>query len=327
MTEPNPAHRADVSAKRTVPPPADLPAAIRELLRERGAILLAHYYQEDDIQDLADVVGDSLALARAAQRADCDVIAFCGVHFMAETAAILNPDRTVVVPDLEAGCSLADGCPADGLQAMMDRHPDAKVLTYINATAEVKAKSDLICTSSNAVKMVQHFEGQPLIFAPDRHLARWVGREAGRDDLIVWQGACVVHEQFSAKRLAKLKIQHPDADVLAHPECDQAVLDQADFIASTTGIIQRALEYPDRPSIVATEDGVFHAIRQKAPQKQLFQAPGLDESCACNQCPYMRLNTLEKLYLSLHDLEPVVSVEESIRVRALAPIELMLELS
>jgi quinolinate synthase len=307
--------------------PDDLEGAIQELKRERRAIILAHYYQEDEIQDLADVVGDSLALARAAQNADCDVIAFCGVHFMAETAKILNPDKPVVVPDLEAGCSLADGCPADEFRKFVDQHPGAKVLTYINASAEVKAMSDLICTSSNAVKMVESFGDQPLVFAPDRHLARFVAGQTGRDDLIIWQGACVVHELFSAKGLAKLNVQHPDAEVLAHPECDQAVLDQADFIGSTTGIIQRAVETPDRTSIVATEDGVFHSILQKAPEKKLIQAPGLDESCACNQCPFMRLNTLEKLYLSLRDLSPQVDGPEPSRRAAQAPIERMLELS
>lgn len=307
--------------------PEDIEDAILELKRERNAIILAHYYQEPEIQDLADVVGDSLQLARAAQNVDREVIAFCGVHFMAETAAILNPERTVVVPDMEAGCSLADGCPGDEFRAFKAQHPDAKVLSYINCTAEVKALSDLICTSANAAKMVRHFDGAPLIFAPDRHLARFVAKEAGRDDLIVWQGACVVHEQFSAKRLAELKVRHPDAEVLAHPECDQAVLDQADFIASTTGIIQRAVEMPERVSIVATEDGVFHQILQKCPEKVLIQAPGIDESCSCNQCPFMRLNTLEKLYLALRDMKPVVTVPEEIRVQALKPIELMLELS
>jgi len=273
------------------------------------------------------VVGDSLQLARAAQRVDRDVIAFCGVHFMAETAAILNPERIVVVPDIEAGCSLADGCPGDEFSAFKAQHPGAKVLSYINCTAKVKALSDLICTSSNAAKMVRHFDGEPLIFAPDRHLARFVAKEAGRDDLIVWPGACIVHEQFSARRLAELKLQHPDAEVLAHPECDQAVLDQADFIASTTGIIQRAVETPERVSIIATEDGVFHQIKQKVPEKVLIQAPGIDESCSCNQCPFMRLNTLEKLYLALRDLQPRVRVPEDVRVRALVPIERMLELS
>ncbi len=307
--------------------PDDLEGAILELKRERNAIILAHYYQDDDLQDVADVVGDSLALAQAAQRADCDVIAFCGVHFMAETAKILNPDKPVVVPDMEAGCSLADGCPAEAFQAFVDEYPGAKVLTYINASAEVKAMSDLICTSSNAVRMVEALKGEKIVFAPDRHLARWVMQEAGRDDLAVWQGACVVHELFSAKGLAKLRVQYPEAEVLAHPECDQAVLDQADFIASTTGIIKRAVETPDRPSIIATEDGVFHSILQQAPGKVLYQAPGMDESCACNQCPFMRLNTMEKLYLALRDLRPQVEVKEDIRVKALAPIERMLALS
>ena len=307
--------------------PTDIEAAIRELKEERRAIILAHFYQESEVQDIADFVGDSLALAQAAQNADCDVIAFCGVHFMAETAKILNPDKPVVVPDMDAGCSLADGCPADEFRDFVDQHPGAKVLTYINASAEVKAMSDLICTSANAVKMVNHFKGEDIIFAPDRHLARFVGKEANRSDLIVWQGACVVHELFSAKGLAKLRIQHPDAEVLAHPECDQAVLDQADFIASTTGIIKRAVETPERVSIIATEDGVFHSILKQAPGKVLYQAPGMDESCACNQCPYMRLNTLEKLYLALRDLSPQVEVKESIRVKALVPIERMLSLS
>ncbi len=307
--------------------PEDLEAAILDLKRERKALILAHYYQEDSIQDLADVVGDSLALARAAQNADCEVIAFCGVHFMAETAAILNPGRPVVVPDMDAGCSLADGCPSDEFAAFTAQHPEAKVLSYINASAEVKAMSDLICTSSNAVKMVESFGTAPLVFAPDRHLARWVSNQTGREDLIVWPGACVVHEQFSARELARLKVRHPEADVLAHPECDQGVLDQADFIASTTGIIQRAVEFPERPSIVATEEGVFHSIRQQAPDKELIPAPGADESCACSQCPFMRLNTLEKLYLALRDLGPEVTVDPAIAERARVPIERMLALS
>ena len=307
--------------------PDDLEGAILEFKEERNAVVLAHYYQEDEIQDLADFVGDSLALARAATRVDRDVIAFCGVHFMAETAKILNPDRKVVVPDLEAGCSLADGCPPDEFKKFVDAHPGANVLSYINCSAEVKAMSDLICTSSNAVRMVESFGDGPLIFAPDRHLARWVAKESGRDDLIIWQGACIVHEQFSAKRLVQLRVKHPDAAVLAHPECDASVLDEADFIASTTGIIQRAVESPAKTLIIATEDGVFHQIQKLAPDKTLIQAPGMDESCSCNQCPFMRLNTLEKLYLCLRDLKPEVTVPEDIRVRALQPIEQMLELS
>jgi len=307
--------------------PDDLEAAILDLKRERNAVLLAHYYQEDEIQDLADFVGDSLALSQAATRVDSDVIAFCGVHFMAETAKILNPERTVVIPDMGAGCSLADGCPADALQEFIDRHPGARVLTYINTSAEVKAISDLICTSSNAAKMAAAFEGEPIIFAPDRHLARWVAKQAGRPDLIAWPGACIVHEQFSAKKLVQLKVKHPEAEVLAHPECDEAVLDLSDFIASTTGIIKRAAESPAPTLIIATEDGVFHQIQRQAPDKQLIQAPGFDESCSCQQCPYMRLNSLEKLYLCLRDLAPEVTVPEDIRVRALRPIEWMLELS
>jgi quinolinate synthase len=313
------------------PAPADLPDdledAIVALKRERNAVLLAHYYQESEIQDLADFVGDSLALAQAAKRVERDVIVFCGVHFMAETAKILNPERRVVVPDLDAGCSLADGCPADEFRAFVARHPGARVVSYINTSAEVKALSDLICTSSNAVRMVQHFAGEPVVFAPDRHLARWVAQQAGRPDLIVWPGTCIVHEQFSARRLVQLKQKHPEAEVLAHPECDEAVLAEADFVASTTGIIQRAVASPARTLIVATEDGVFHQIQQKAPEKTLIQAPGMDESCACNRCPFMRLNTLEKLYLCLRDLAPEVSVPEDVRVRALRPIERMLELS
>jgi len=307
--------------------PENLEQAILELKEERDAVILAHYYQESEIQDLADFVGDSLALAQAASKVDRDVIAFCGVHFMAETAKILNPDRKVVVPDLEAGCSLADGCKPDEFKQFISDHPGAKVVTYINTSAEIKALSDLVCTSSNAVKMVNHYRDQPVVFAPDRHLARWVAKEAKRPDLIAWPGACIVHEQFSAKRLVQLKVKHPDAEVLAHPECDQAVLDEADFIASTSGIIDRAVESPAQTLIIATEDGVFHQIEQRAPRKLLIQAPGMDESCACNQCPFMRLNTLEKLYLCLRDLTPQVTVPDEIRLQALVPIERMLELS
>ncbi len=309
------------------PIPEDLEGAILALKRERNAVLLAHYYQESEVQDLADFVGDSLQLAQAARRVDSDVIAFCGVHFMAETAKILNPDRTVVIPDRAAGCSLADGCPADEFRAFVEAHPGAKVLSYINTSAEVKALSDLICTSSNAAKMAAQFAGEPLVFAPDRHLGRWVAKQAGRPDLILWPGTCVVHEQFSARRLAQLRVTHPEAEVLAHPECEEAVLEQADFVASTTGIIARAVESPAPTLIIATEDGVFHQIQQKAPEKRLIQAPGSDESCACNQCPYMRLNTLEKLYLCLRDLQPEIRIDEDLRLRALRPIERMLELS
>jgi quinolinate synthase len=307
--------------------PENLEEAILELKSERNAVLLAHYYQESEVQDLADFVGDSLALAQAAKKVDRDVIAFCGVNFMAETAKILNPERTVVVPDLDAGCSLADGCQADDFRKFIDEHGRPPVLSYINTSAEVKALSDLICTSSNAVKMARALGKGPIIFAPDRHLARWVEQQEDTPELIIWQGTCVVHEQFSAKRLAKLKVRHPDAEVLAHPECDNAVLALSDFIASTTGIIQRAIDSPARTLIIATEDGVFHQIHQRAPDKELIQAPGMDESCACNQCPYMRLNTLEKLYLCLRNLSPQITVPEPIRQAALRPIDRMLALS
>jgi quinolinate synthase len=307
--------------------PDDLEAAIGRLKEERNVILLAHYYQESEVQDLADVVGDSLALARAAQKVERDVIVFCGVHFMAETAKILNPTRKVVVPDLEAGCSLADGCPPDEFRKFREQHPDAVVVSYINTSAEIKALSDVICTSSNAPEIVAKFPEQPVIFAPDRHLGRWVAKQTNRSDLILWEGTCIVHELFSAKALTQLRMRHPDAEVLAHPECLEAVLDQADFIGSTRGIIERAVASPTKTLIIATEDGVFHQIERRVPEKTLLQAPGMDESCACNRCPYMRLNTLEKLYLCLRDLAPEVSVPEPIRLQALRPIERMLELS
>jgi quinolinate synthase len=231
------------------------------------------------------------------------------------------------MPDLKAGCSLADGCPADAFAAFLRDYPGHKVLTYINTSAEVKAMSDLICTSSNAVKMTKHFEGQPIVFAPDRHLGRWVAKEANRPDLVIWPGTCIVHEQFSAKRLAELRVRHPEAEVICHPECDEAVLAQADFIASTTGIIKRAVESPAPTLIIGTEDGVFHQIRKTVPDKELIQIPGMDESCSCNRCPYMRLNTMEKLYLCLRDRTPTIEMDEELRLAAKKPIDKMLEMS
>jgi len=307
--------------------PDDLEGAIRELKQTRNAVILAHYYQDSEVQDLADFIGDSLQLAQAAQRVDKDVIVFCGVHFMAETAKILNPTRKVVVPDLTAGCSLADGCPPELFRRFLAKYPGHKVVSYINCSAAVKAMSDLICTSSNAKKMIDSFPaGTPLVFAPDRHLGRWVSEQTGRD-MVLWPGTCQVHELFSAKELAKLKVQHPEAEVLAHPECDQAVLLQADFVGSTTGIIKRAVDSPKKTLIIATEPGVFHQIQKKVPDKLLLQAPGQDESCACNTCPHMRKNTLEKLYLCMRDLRPELTLDEALRLRALQPIQRMLELS
>ena len=311
--------------------PSDLEGEIARLKHDRNAILLAHYYQESEIQDLADVVGDSLQLARAAQKAERDVIVFCGVHFMAETAKILNPTRTVVVPDLTAGCSLADGCPAPEFRRFLDRHPGHTVVSYINCSAEVKAMSDVICTSSNAASIVRQLGDVPIVFAPDRHLARFVAKEAGRE-LVAWPGTCIVHEQFSAKALVQLRIEHggPDGsrvEVLAHPECDESVLALSDYVGSTTGIIERAAKSPCPVLVIATEPGVIHQIRKRVPDKEIIGAPGMDESCACNTCPHMRKNTLEKLYLCLRDLAPEITLGEDLRVRALRPIERMLQLS
>jgi quinolinate synthase len=320
---------APIPSTTTFPP--DLEGEIQRLKRERNAVLLAHYYQEDAVQDLADHVGDSLALARVAERMDIPVIAFCGVHFMAETAKILNPRARVVIPDLAAGCSLADGCPPDAFGAFVAQqraiHPDLVVVSYVNTSAAVKALSDVICTSSNAVEIVRHFEGRAVLFAPDRYLGAWVAKEAKRPDMILWQGSCIVHEQFNAKALTQLRIRHPDAEVLSHPECPAAVLEQSDFIGSTQKIIDRSIRSPAKVLIIGTEDGVFHQIRKAVPEKELIQIPGMDESCACNRCPYMRLNTLEKLYLCLRDLSPEVTVPEDVRLRALRPLTRMLELS
>ena len=311
--------------------PDDLEEGIRGLKRDRNAVVLAHYYQEDAIQDLADHVGDSLALARIAEKVDCDVIAFCGVNFMAETAKILNPKTRVVVPDLKAGCSLADGCPAEAFANFVAEHraehPDLVVVSYVNTSAAVKALSDVICTSSNAVEIVRHFADRPVLFAPDRYLGAWVAKEAKRPDLILWPGSCVVHEQFNAKALAQLRVRHPEAEVLSHPECPAAVLEQSDFVGSTKKIIDRAIASPAKTLIIGTEDGVFHQIHKAVPGKQLIQIPGMDESCACNRCPYMRLNTPEKLYFCLRDLTPEVTVPDDIRERALLPLARMLELS
>src|SRR3954463_13455525 len=306
---------------------AELEAEIRRLKRERNAVILAHYYQENEIQDLADYVGDSLQLSQAAAKTEADVIAFCGVHFMAETAKILNPHKVVVVPDLEAGCSLADGCPAPAFERWLAQYPGHTVVSYINCSAEVKALSDVICTSSNAVKIVKALGDQKIVFAPDRHLGAFVAKQANRPDLVCWQGTCVVHETFSERRLIELMTQHPGAEVIAHPECHEGILRHAAHIASTSGLIEHARKSPKQAFIVATEAGILHKMQQAAPGKQLIPAPPEDESCSCNLCPHMRRNTLEKLYLCLRDLQPQVDVPEATRVRALVPIQRMLEMS
>jgi len=307
--------------------PEELEAEIRRLKRERNAVILAHYYQEDELQDIADHVGDSLQLSQAAAKTQADVIAFCGVNFMAETAKILNPHKVVVVPDADAGCSLADGCPAPVFERWLANYPGHTVVSYINCSAEVKALSDVICTSSNAVKIVKALGDQKIVFAPDRHLGAFVAKQAHRPDLVCWQGTCVVHETFSERRLLALMAQHPDAQVIAHPECHEGILRHAAHVASTSGLIDYAQRSAHASFIVATEAGILHKMKQAAPGKTLIPAPPDDESCSCNFCPYMKKNTLEKLYLALRDLAPQVDVPEPVRVRALRPIQRMLEMS
>lgn len=311
-----------------LPGPDQLEGEIRRLRKERNAVILAHYYQESEIQDVADFVGDSLQLSVAAKNTDADVICFAGVHFMAETAKILNPDKVVVVPDLEAGCSLADGCPPDEFKAFVDQHPGHTVVSYINCSAEVKALSDIICTSSNAAKIIKALgPNEKIVFAPDKHLGRYVSKQSGRDDIVIWPGACIVHETFSEKKLIALKVRHPNAKIIAHPECEETILRHADYIGSTSGLLEFVEKDSGTEFIVATEVGILHKMSQAAPGKTLIPAPPEDESCSCSMCPFMRLNTMEKLYLCLRDLSPQVDVPEHIRLRALEPIERMLEMS
>ena len=308
------------------PAAADLPAAIAALKQQKKAVILAHYYQDNGIQDIADVIGDSLELARRAATTDAEVIVFCGVHFMAETAKILNPGKTVLLPDLDAGCSLADSCPADAFAAFRALHPDHYVISYINCSAAVKAQSDLICTSSNAVQLVQQIPPeQPILFAPDANLGRWVARQSGRP-LTLWPGSCIVHESFSEEALLRLKQEHPDAEVIAHPECQQHLLDLADFIGSTSRLLKRAETSAAPAFIVLTEPGILHQMRQRVPHKPFFEVPGAD-GCSCNACPYMRLNSLEKLWSCLQHGQPALELDEDLRRRALVPIERMLALS
>ena len=300
---------------------------ILRLKEERDAVILAHYYQESEIQDLADHVGDSLGLARAAQKANAKVIAFCGVHFMAEVAKILNPECTVVLPDLAAGCSLADGCPPDQFRRFIDAHPGHFVVSYINCSAAVKAMSDVIVTSSNAVKIVEQIpKDKPIIFAPDKHLARYVMKQTGRD-MVVWPGTCIVHETFSEQKILDLLLRNPGAELIAHPECEESLLRHAKYIGSTTGLIKYAVSSPAKTLIVATEEGVLHQMKRDAPDKTFIPAPPEDESCACNQCPHMRRNTMEKLYLCLRDLSPTIEMDEELRLAAKRPIDKMLEMS
>jgi quinolinate synthase len=308
-----------------LPPPALLADEILKLKRERNAVLLAHYYQESEIQDLADHLGDSLHLAQVAAKADAAVIVFAGVHFMAETAKILNPGRTVVLPDLAAGCSLADSCPPDAFRAWRAHHPDHLAVSYINCSAEVKALSDVICTSSNAERIVSRLPAdRGILFAPDRHLGAWVAKKSGRN-LELWPGACIVHEQFSEREIVRLKVRHPGAEVIAHPECEDGVLRQADFIGSTTALLRRVEQSPAKEFIVATEEGILHQMQLQAPGKVLIPAEGA-KGCACNVCPHMKRNNLEKLYLCLRDLKPAIELPEPVRQGAERALRKMFEL-
>jgi quinolinate synthase len=304
----------------------DLEVEIARLKREKNAVVLAHYYQDSDIQDVADFLGDSLQLAQAAATTKADVICFAGVHFMAETAKILNPERIVVVPDMEAGCSLADGCPPDKFAAWKAKHPGGIAVSYINCSAAIKALSDYIVTSSNAEKIVASLpKDRPILFAPDKNLGRWLEQRTGRK-LELWPGSCLVHDTFSRRKIVALRERHNGAKVLAHPECEEAVLELADYIGSTTNILKFALASADTTFIVATEPGILHQMRKQAPTKEFIAAPP-EANCACNECPHMRKNTLEKVYYALRDLEPRLEMDDSLRTAARIPIDRMLALS
>lgn len=304
----------------------NLEEEILALKKSLNAVILAHYYQESEIQDLADFIGDSLELSRKAASTDADVIVFAGVHFMAETAKILNPSKKVIVPDLNAGCSLAEGCPAPLFKLFREKHPDHIVISYINCSAAVKALSDIICTSSNAMKIVEQLpKEQKIIFAPDKNLGRYIIKKTGRD-MLLWDGSCIVHETFSERKIYELKLRHPGALVIAHPECEETLLDNADFIGSTSALLKFTKESPVNEFIVATEEGIIHQMQKASPGKLFIPAPP-EANCACNECPYMKLNTMEKLYLCMSNQSPEIIMDEGVRVAALKPIQRMLEMS
>ena len=305
----------------------DLRAEIDRLRKERNAVILAHYYQEPALQDIADFVGDSLDLSRKAAATDAEVIAFCGVRFMAETAKVLSPDKIVVLPDMNAGCSLEDSCPPEQFAAFRAQHPDHIALTYINCSVEVKALSDIIVTSSSAEKILSQIpQSQKIIFGPDKHLGGYINRKMGRD-MLLWPGVCIVHEAFSETELLKLKAQHPHAPVAAHPECPPHVLDHADYVGSTSGILNFAQTFTGDTLIVATEPHIIHQMEKAVPDKRFIGAPGADGNCNCNICPYMALNTMEKLYLALRDLEPRIEIEDGLRLRAKKSLDAMLAMA
>lgn len=305
----------------------DLKEKILKLKKQLNAVLLAHYYQESEIQDIADFVGDSLELARRAKSTDADVIVFAGVHFMAETAKILNPNKLVLIPDLEASCSLAEGCPADEFKKFREAHPEHIAITYINCTAEVKALSDIICTSSNAEKIINQIPPEkPILFSPDRNLGKYLIKKTGRE-MLLWDGSCIVHETFSERKILELKVRYPEAKLIAHPECEEPVLMHADFIGSTSKLLKFVQEDSANSYIVATETGIIHQMKKVCPEKFFIPAPPQDESCSCNECPYMKLNTMEKVYLCMKNKFPEIVLDEELRLKALKPIERMLEMS
>lgn len=306
--------------------PDDLFGAIRAIKQELNAVILAHYYQDPDIQDIADYLGDSLGLAQQAAKTNADVIVFAGVHFMAETAKILNPNKMVLLPDLEAGCSLADSCQPDDFAAFKAAYPGHLVISYINCSAAIKAMSDIICTSANAVKIVSQIPPeQPIIFAPDRNLGKYVSSQTGRN-LVLWSGSCIVHETFSEKKIVQLKITHPEAEIIAHPECEEPILRHANYIGSTTALLKYTQKSSSNKFIVVTEPGIIHQMQKIMPDKEFIPAPPLN-NCACNECPHMKLNTLEKLYLAMKNRTPEITMSEDIRIAALRPIQRMLEMS
>ncbi|MDR1918422.1 MAG: quinolinate synthase NadA [Tannerellaceae bacterium] len=305
----------------------NLKESIHSLRKEKNAIILAHYYQTGDIQDIADFVGDSLALAQWAARTTAEVIVLCGVHFMGETAKILCPDKKVLVPDLEAGCSLADSCPAADFQTFINSHPGHTVISYVNTTAAVKALTDVVVTSTNARQIVESFPPDtPIIFGPDRNLGNYINSITGRK-MLLWDGACHVHEQFSLEKILELKLLYPEAEVITHPECKQPIIRISDFVGSTAALLKPSITSDKRQFIVATESGVIHEMQKRSPQKVFIPAPPNDSTCACNECSFMRLNTMEKLYNCLKNESPEILVNEEIRQKAVAPIRRMLELS
>jgi quinolinate synthase len=309
-----------------IPKGLDLVAEIKRLKKEKNAVLLAHYYQEAEIQELADYLGDSLYLAQAAEKVAAEMIVFAGVHFMAETAKIINPNKKVVLPDLNAGCSLADSCPPEDFKKFIDQYPGAKVVTYINCSAEIKALSSIVCTSSNAVRVIDSIpEGETIIFAPDKNLGRYLIKQTGRD-MILWDGSCIVHEAFSFERIVSLAKEYPKAKFIAHPESESQVLEIADYIGSTSGLLNYVQQNSAQSFIVATEAGILHEMKKRCPQKTFIPAPVEDETCACSECAFMKLNTLEKLYLCMEHEKPEILLPQSLIEKAKQPIRRMLNL-